>query len=183
MRCPHCRAEVQADDRGECPACGASFPPPARRARGFRPVRVRPPSDHDPPEDLVNYAKGRCEMPALGLLYTGAGNVLFGLMALVYGAVGWAVPVFQWTTSDFALVIGVALYQLVVGVVTVFAGFRMRRAEVFPLCVAGCVLSATAVNVLWVIGLPLGIFGLITLFRPRVRLGFAANRRDADLDA
>lgn len=183
MLCPHCHAGLGELDV-TCPACGTEVPPPvARRVRGFRPVRVRPPGEYDPAEDLVNYTKGRCEMPALGLLYTGVGNILLGLMALLYGVLGWAVPLFLWTTSDFRVLLGAGLYQVVVGVVTVCAGLRMRRAELYPLCVAGCLLTATALNMLWVIGIPLSLFGLITLLRPRVRQGFAANRREADLDA
>lgn len=178
--CPHCRAEVEPDGRDRCPACGAELPPPARRVRGFRRVRVRPPTEDDAAEDLVNHAKGQCEIAALGLLYLGlfhaaAGPAMVGCGLLPLLGVTGPIP------PEYLIVSGA--YLFVSGVVTFYAGVRMRRAEAYPLCVAGCVLMVAAVSPWWFLGIPLGLFGLYKLTRPRVRLGFAANRQQADPDA
>lgn len=180
MPCPHCRAEVEPDGRVECPACGAALPPVARRVRGFRRSRVRPPTEDDRPEDLVNHARGQCEMPALGLLYLGLFHAVAGPVMLGCGLLSsfGVPPLFP---PEYMVVVG--SYLFVSGVVTFYAGVRMRRAEVYPLCVAGCVLMVAAVSPWWFLGMPLGLFGLYKLTRPRVRQGFAANRGEADPDA
>jgi hypothetical protein len=135
---------------------------------------------HYSAEDLVNHAVHQVGVPALGLLYLGVFNAAAGLFAVGFGVLALVIPRMN---APPLVWIAIGVYLLASGVLTFVAGLWMQRAKLYPLCVMGCVLAISGAGPWWIIGVPVGVYGLIVLCRPRVRQGFAANRPGYDPDA
>jgi tRNA A-37 threonylcarbamoyl transferase component Bud32 len=133
------------------------------------------------------------EMARFGIAGPAAGLVLVGVVALLYwlamGIAGLAAFLHDvhrgWVRSDEVFlaitlgVIGIPVVLLASGFL-VIAGRRMARFESYPLVVLGCLWAMIPWSAAWLIGFPVGLWGLWVLRRDLVKLTFArravANR-------
>ena len=82
--------------------------------------------------------------------------------------------------GDRGLDMKVAALSLLItcaGAVTVYGVMRMKELENYKLAVLGCVLAVLPVTPGCLLGLPFGVWALITLTRRDVKKAFADNTR------
>jgi hypothetical protein len=66
-----------------------------------------------------------------------------------------------------------AIVELLVGVLILFGGLKMRRLENYGLCVAASVLVMIPIlSCCCIVGLPIGIWALVVISKPEVKSAF-----------
>ena len=142
-----------------------------------RPGPIIPPSAASA-TDLVNG-------PAIGLIVTGALNVVAGLFRIVISLTGFGLAAFGGAGAgndemsklimSVAGTTGVVLGALCVicGGVTLFSGLKLRKLQSHGLCVTGCILAMIpCTSPCCLVGLPIGIWALVMMSKPEVRSQF-----------
>lgn len=136
----------------------------------------QPPPPPDPAVAGWRAAQQSVHGPAVGLLVTGLLNwvlvPLIGLVAAYFASARDATP-------SLAL-FGPLLALLVLSSFIIYAALKMKALEAWGVAVAGSILAIVVSPGNW-IGLPIGIWALVVLTRPPVRLAFA--QKSAGLDA
>ncbi|MDB5307437.1 MAG: hypothetical protein JWO38_1639 [Gemmataceae bacterium] len=190
VRCPRCRHEFRpADVAGTADEPG-DYPPPPRRSRRRSDTWL---SD----DEVVARAKALVAGPASWLRVLGVLGVLAGLVGIV-GAVAFGMYVAEnpaqakrdmKVQNEEDLIVNVVLigvcsvFSLVFGGLMTYGAIKMGRLESHGWAVATSVLAIVSIlfcTCCLVTGVPLGIWGLVTLTRPDVQAGFdvVARRRD-----
>jgi hypothetical protein len=126
--------------------------------------------------DLLESARRQVRGPAIGLIATGVLNWVL----LVGGAT--VVAIFAAVNETFRarfepepMILALAIGMLLLSGFTMFAGFQMLHLQSRRICIAGSVL-AMFVSPGNLIGLPIGIWSLVVLFRRDVRAAFERTR-------
>jgi len=142
-----------------------------------RPASISPPGSVFA-TDLVNG-------PGIGLIVTGALNVVFGLLRVVISATGVGLGAFgaggmgndemakliMSVAGTTGIVVG-ALCALCGGV-TVFGGLKLRKLQSYGLVMTGCILAMVpCTSPCCLLGLPLGIWVLVVMSKPEVKSQF-----------
>ena len=106
--------------------------------------------------------------PAIGLIVTGVLNWIGNVIALLVFSLSESA---QAAVQQAGLLVLVALFVMVGSAVVVAGGLKMRRLENYGFAVVASVLVMvlTPGNI---IGLPVGIWSLVTLLRPEMRAAF-----------
>jgi serine/threonine protein kinase len=129
----------------------------------------------DPEVDEWLGARQSVRGPSIGLLVTGILNwaliPVFGLVS-VYLVAGR-------DTSQFTI-IGPMLALMFISSFMIYAALKMKALEAWGAALAGSVLAIVISPGNW-IGLPLGIWALVTLTRPRIRAAF--GRKPAHIES
>lgn len=137
-----------------------------------------PPSGSQSAADLVNG-------PGIGLIVTGALNVIFGALRVILSLTGLGLGLVSGTDvgndaitkllMSAAGTAGIVVGALcaVSGVATLLAGLKLRKLESYGLCVTGCILGMIpCLSICCWIGLPIGIWALVTMSKPEVKSQF-----------
>jgi hypothetical protein len=124
----------------------------------------------------IEEARRQVHGPAFGLLIVSIPNLVMLLILIAWRAPVEGHPngmgVFQNPRVLLPILWAISTIVLIV------AAFKMERLEAYRLAIVGSILA----SIMWpgnLIGLPIGIWALIVLYRPEVRAAFAQNRRRA----
>lgn len=143
-------------------------------------VAAAPPVSQPPPPDPAVAAWWAAQQsvrgPAVGLLVTG---ILNWVLVPVFGLVRAYLVAARDATSSVPL-LGPLLALLVVSGFIIYAALKMKALEAWGVALAGSILAIVISPGNW-IGLPIGIWALVTLTRPHVKSAF--DRKPARLDA
>ncbi len=208
-RCPHCDSPVTIDEADlgydvECPNCRAVFatgdPPAVRRSARPRSGDDLDDGDGDPrrrrdePEDLIDEARRAVLIP--GILVAGVSIIGIGLAAfeLVMIAVLGLQQVQQMAQIPGLpagpppppeVFVGARVVAVVWESVILAGAFCMIRGKAYNFARTAMIMRLVpCIGLCCVLGLPFGIWALVTLIRPDVREGFdlAARRRGGSWD-
>jgi hypothetical protein len=132
----------------------------------------------NPAADLVNG-------PGIGLIATGALNILFGLLRVVISLTGFGIGMFSGASGandemtkmimSMAGTVGVVFGALgvVCGGITLLGGLKLRKFESYGLCMTACILAMIpCTSPCCLVGLPVGIWVLIVMSKPEVKSQF-----------
>jgi len=168
----------------ELPEFSAIFvgPAPAPGTPGAAPPGGPPPF---PTAPLPGAAPGRPDAltqvsgPATGLMVVAILNFLTSALSLVMHLVGasfmnapgmeeaWA----RMFTGTIGLISNIV--NIGIGVLILLGGLKMRKLESFGLAVTSCILSILpCTSPCCLVGIPIGIWALVVLFRPEVKSAF-----------
>ncbi len=176
------------------PAEPSAVEPPRFAIEGSLPARpilpAAPPAVEPPkPPPVVSpapSAKDALKPPGIALY-------VFGLLTLI-GTVAifpiW-IPkpdIFPiWIPKPDLLLLCLGFGSVVSGGGAALAGYNMLHRQWFVRCVVGCVLAMQPINIFFIVGLPIGVWGLMTLLRSGARhlhlltaAGRSAGRRYND---
>lgn len=131
-------------------------------------------------------AKDQLNGPGIGLIVTGALNILFGLgraaLSLFFSAAMTGVASPSGPDAEFQKLImmasgtmGIVLGALgaICGAVTLFGGIKMRNLESYGLCMTGAILALLpCTSPCCLVGLPIGIWAIVILARNEVKSQF-----------
>lgn len=129
----------------------------------------------DPAPQSVRDAVAACAAPGIGLMFLGGATALGGLAQAV------AALFLQFVEGppddQLYLLLGYGLYSLAVGGFWVYAGWQLKRAKQYGLCVVACATALVpGLYLCCPLNLVFGLLGLRRLTDPRVKRGFEANR-------
>lgn len=121
--------------------------------------------------------------PAIGLIITGALNIVLALIRGVMLLAGLGMNTFQGTGNAEAEKVlmgvfstfGVAFCVVGVlgGIFILFGGVKMRRLENYGLCMAASIVAMIpCLSACCLVGLPIGIWSLVMLSKPEVKSVF-----------
>ncbi len=192
VRCPKCQTLLDLDDADlgqdvECAACVAVF---IAEAVQRRPTRHDDDDDDDEGDRKAlrrrlrrerreerEYARSLVRPPAIALLISIAIGLLWRVADMTYMVVTGGTPFVQAgpAAGDESITIGA-----IIGTVTTFlfsplivvACLQMMKLRMHKLAITACVLSLTPCAGCFVIGFPIGVWGLIILNRTDVRDAF-----------
>jgi hypothetical protein len=138
-----------------------------------------------------SFAQDEINAPSIGLMVTAGLSVILVLMSLVMNLSGatmssWnqmqsspgmdpqmleMIKKFQGFSQTFGVFEGI-LHLLLAGFIF-FGAMKMRKLENFGLCVAACIVALVpCISPCCCLGLPIGIWALIVMNRPEVRIHF-----------
>jgi serine/threonine protein kinase len=100
-------------------------------------------------------------------LLTAAAPAQVGLPAGPAPLLGMVTAIGPWEIVILALVL-----NLPAAVLILLAGIQMRRLQGYGLCMAGAVIALLPCGSFWLVGIPIGIWALLTLNKPEVKAGF-----------
>lgn len=180
--CPHCGKQVSVSDLDvgkilSCPHCNQHFHlsgrddtnvPPETRTRGG-PKPAPPPFLAEPHDTQV---KRRIAGPAYGLIVTGVGTTLMGLLfvpALLFPeVVGQQAPI-----DPFEMVLSLLLMvaTLSMGVVMLYGSIKMLSLESYRWAMAAAITAVLPCYCCF-LGLPIGVWAVITLRDSTVKAAF-----------
>jgi hypothetical protein len=128
--------------------------------------------------DLVNG-------PGIGLIVTGALNVLLGLLRIVFSLAGVGMGAFGGpglgNDEMTRMIMGLAgtagailgVLGVVCGGLTLFSGVKLRQLQSYGLCMTGSILAMIpCTSPCCLIGLPVGIWTLVVMSKPEVKSQF-----------
>jgi tRNA A-37 threonylcarbamoyl transferase component Bud32 len=113
----------------------------------------------------------RLKIPAIGLIVSGAVNIVFLGLVLVLALSGGR-PII-----GSLLAILVLTGMCIVGLFIVMGARRMLRLRGYGLAVMAGILAVMPLSLGFMLGLPMGIWALIVLYRADVQEAFAATKR------
>ena len=142
------------------------------------PGGVATPPAHAGDPFALEDARDQVRAPATGLLLVGL------LGALVTGIVLMVAFAKEGFDDDIIPFFVMFLWHAAVGALLIMASVKMRELEAYELCIVATGLGMVPCHFTALLGIPLGIWALIVLCRPGVRLAFAeASRRRRHLRA
>ena len=128
--------------------------------------------------DLVNG-------PGIGLIATGALNILLGIFRVVISLTGFGMGLFSGAAGandemtkmimSMAGTVGVVFGALgvVCGGITLLGGLKLRKLQSFGFCMTACILAMIpCTSPCCLVGLPVGIWTLVMLSKPEVKSQF-----------
>ena len=194
VQCGACGAEFTAREDPAADPAGRSDWAVDRPPRdwGDDPERPRPGSrryQDDLPDE--EYAEAKLATPAVGIIVTGSLGVVCGLLIgfcgvasmLMAQAGGQANPQAR-GPDDAAVVFGIILYggwglvAVVLSMLMISGGLRMRRLSGYGLALTGAIVAMIpCLSPCFILGLPFGIIAIIALNDPEVAAAFADRRR------
>jgi len=130
----------------------------------------------------VSAASDQVNGPAIGLIITGALNIVLALGRGVMTMLGIGMNTLQNSgnpdadkvlamISTFGL--GFAIVGVLGGIFILFGGFKMRRLESYGLCMAASIVAMIpCLSACCLVGLPIGIWSLVMLSKPEVKSAF-----------
>lgn len=125
------------------------FPVPLPAVEPPKPPPVVPPAPS---------AKDALKAPGVALY-------LFGLLAPIGTLAIFAI----WIPKPDLLLTCLCFGSVVSGGGAGVAGYNMQHRQWFVRCVVGCVLTMLPINIFFIAGLPIGVWGLMALLRPGTR--------------
>jgi hypothetical protein len=130
----------------------------------------------------VSGATDQVNGPAIGLIITGALNIVLALGRGVMTMLGIGASTIQSTNnadadkvlaifSTFGLVF--AIVGVLGGIFILFGAMKMRRLESYGLCMAASIVAMIpCLSACCLVGLPIGIWSLVILSKPEVKSAF-----------
>ena len=128
-------------------------------------------------------AQDQANGPGIGLIITGALNIVFSIMRAFAMIAGFSIGAMQGgannpfqqqmmalggTVGAVTCVVGV-----LVGIVVLFGGLKMRKCESYGLCMTASILAMIpCLSICCVVGLPVGIWALVVISKPEVKSAF-----------
>jgi hypothetical protein len=147
------------------------------------PVVAAPPGPATPPG--LNSATDQVNGPGIGLIVTGALNVVLGLLRVIISLTGFGLGAFGAAglgNDEMAKVImsvagttGIVLGALcaICGGITVLGGLKLRKLQSHGLVVTACILAIIpCTSPCCLVGLPIGIWALVVMSKPEVKSQF-----------
>jgi hypothetical protein len=122
--------------------------------------------------------------PGIGLIVTGALDIVLSLLRAIMMLAGLSIGSMGMNNNNnvlptgfFALVgafgIGTCVLGVIVGVLVLVGGLKMRKCESYGLCVASSILAMIpCLSICCVIGLPAGIWALVVISKAEVKAAF-----------
>lgn len=175
VACPQCMQKVSLAEQSLgttiiCPNCSGSFHVSAHsNGDGSGSLPEPPPVAAGPP---IADIRRRLMVPAIGLIVTGAGTTLLGLLfipALLFPEV-----IRQQEPPEpleLAMSIVLMIVTLTLGIVTLFGSIKMLRLENYRMSIAASIAAMIPCYCCFV-GLPTGIWALVVLRDPNVKRAF-----------
>jgi len=129
-------------------------------------------------------AASRVSGPATGLIVVAVLGFLFTLLGLVFTALGSTIQTLEafrhmpkevWGVQPFsgAMAIASHLVQIAVSGLILWGGLKMRRLENYGLAMAASVVAMIpCLSPCCLIGLPVGIWALVTITKPEIKGAF-----------
>lgn len=162
LTCPHCNQQFHLSGRGD-----TNVPPAIRSREG--PTPVPPPLLSVPSAAEI---KRRIAGPAYGLILTGAGTTLMGLLfvpALLFPElVGQQAPI---EPVEMVLSLLLMVATLTMGIVMLYGSIKMLRMESYRWAMAAAITAMLPCYCCF-LGLPIGIWALIKLRDSTVQMAF-----------
>lgn len=162
-------------------------PPPgegAARPYGHPATHRGPAMDRAATAEVQAYAATRLAGPATALIVTGAVGVAMSLMAVGLNVVrggfvprGMRAPMEDMLAELFAgwVGAGIGMLHVVLGVLVILGAMKMRRVESYGFAMASAILALIpCTSPCCLLGIPFGIWALVVLSDPHVRMAFPA---------
>jgi tRNA A-37 threonylcarbamoyl transferase component Bud32 len=146
------------------------------RAPGDGPPR-QPPRPDPRAKELLDRARRRVRWPALGLFVTGiVAYAFWGFMILVQVAIGMSErpPIHP----DHIVILCLEAVALVAALAIILGSVCMKNLEAQPFPMVAAILAMLPWSPAVLIGLGLGVWALVTLWRPEVRAAFLQRRAE-----
>ncbi len=132
---------------------------------------------------MTNDVRDRLQRPALGLILSGAINIVSGLLVILGNIVNLAKGPLQQGTEDPARLLGRqtflvtstlgAVITIIVSPLIVYGAMQMLRAQKYSIAKLAAILSLIpCTSLCCVLGIPAGIWALVTLNKPDVKATF-----------
>lgn len=203
---PERRYQQASHVKTDIESLSSAAPVPNQPPRRDDVTAEAPTSWHAAPDDVdLEDIRHQVSGPAIGLIVAGVINLLpimlsgLGIVLaplFVAGgpassSVGPAVAAATPSVHVSSVLVGPGIMELViillifalnlpVGVVQVIGGLRMRQLETYGLAMTASILAVLP-SVSCVLGLPIGIWALVVLFRPEVKAAFDTRKTVGDL--
>ena len=207
INCPACREPLDVEDeyrtwKVRCPSCGHEFTPDAEAValeedlgeEATRPGPRRRRRRRMDDDEIIVRAKRAVEGPASWLRVTGmlgvlagiGGGVLAGVMAYAIAENPAAAARKFGAANQEEVIVNTVLvgvcsaFSLVFGGLMAYGAFKMGRLESHGWSITSSVLAIASIlfcTCCLFTGVPIGIWGLVTLARPEVQEGFAVVAR------
>lgn len=137
---------------------------------------------------MTNDALQKLQIPAIGLIITGALNGLLGILILVSGllrllkVVKDEVPTAEAERLGYFIGTGfgygVGFFSLILAPLIIYGGFQMLRGKKIGLARVAAVLALLPLSsCCFIFGIPFGIWALIVLSKPEVKAFFQNDAR------
>jgi hypothetical protein len=183
-KCPECGNVQVIPGPSAPPPLPPSVPPEAAPVESPFGGAVPPGGGYDPnqayptPQD----AMGRVNGPGIALIVTGALGIalqLANLVALIADPqmlqrlAGGNNPNVQFQGIPNAVAIGMYSFSLLLGVLIIYGGIKMRNLENYSLAMASPIIAMIpCISPCCCVGLPIGIWALVVLFDANVKAAF-----------
>lgn len=121
--------------------------------------------------------------PAIGLIVTGALNIVLAVARGLMSILGFGMNMLQNTGNAEAekmigslmgtFGIAAAVIGILGGIFILFGGIKMRKLESYGLCMAASIVAMVpCLSACCLVGLPIGIWSLVMLSKPEVKSAF-----------
>ena len=118
---------------------------------------------------------GRVSAPAIGLMVAGGLSAATMLLFMALSAIGGTAAISDPETRDalpgIGILLGLGTVKLVLDLLTVYAGWQMRKLQSWGVCMAGSIIAMVPCFCC-ILGLPMGIWALIVLIDNEVKQAF-----------
>ena len=136
---------------------------------------------------MTNDARDRLQYPAQGLILTGAINVISGLLVILGNIVNLAKGPLRQATDDPARLLGRqtflvastvgAVITIIISPLIVYGGMQMLKARKYSMARLAAILSLIpCTSLCCLLGIPAGIWALVTLNKPEVKATFDSSQ-------
>jgi hypothetical protein len=119
---------------------------------------------------------GRVVAPAIGLMASGGLNAAFTLISMLVVGLGGTAAIADPEARDalpgFGVLLAFGLFNLVLALLTLYAGWQMRQVQSWTLCMAGSIAAMLPCSVCCILGLPMGVWAMIVLIDNEVKQMF-----------
>ncbi len=160
----------------ELPEFAAPTPTPAPGAPPPPPMSAIPVMPSTP---VYGSAGDEVNGPGIALIVLGAINIVLALGRMALMVTGFGMSAFQSGSNEMEKAVlaffgtfGLAILGigLIGGLVILFGGIKMRNLQSYGLCMtANIIAMIPCVSCCFVIGIPIGIWGLVVLSKPEVK--------------
>ncbi len=195
VKCPKCQTTFIAEmEEAEEPQGIVREPPPARRSRAMEETEEEEFQEEEQEEERPRRRRRRRQRsaeaeatvagPAISLMVLGALDIPVGIAYAIPQVVNFRLAGKQYAPGqappgyEVGLAIGkgwvviLILGSLVLGILLLVAGLKMKKLQSFGLAMTACVLAMLPVHCCCLLGLPFGIWGLVVLNKPEVKDAF-----------
>ena len=136
-------------------------------------------------------AQSKVQGPGIGLLVYGVLQIGFSCLGIVFNVLSMTGVINQGAFSEFggdaamssAMGGGIGLVMAVPGLILsfiiAFGGLKMKNMQSYSMAMAGAVCAMLPCSCCCIIGIPLGIWALMTLMNEDIKLAFQANAASA----
>lgn len=129
------------------------------------------------PGTMPNDPKAEVFLPGTFLVLVGGINALLGVVLLILSLTGAGLQMFSGyapeaviggTTTLLNGLVGLALAGLII-----YGGIKMKRLESWPLSLAASIVAMIpCTSPCYILGIPIGIWAMIIIFKPEVKSAF-----------